>query len=154
MPRNAENFLVRPLFFAALSGEFPPPGDSLNRVHSLGMLAYDAFTTGELYDFEPNDQSYTAYRYTPSWAPNVVAQIDLDIFRRSSPLLVMHGLELTDNRDGSLYISNHFNSSPAGLFIGTSESDIELPLEQGEALSVAKMAVTHAAQNFFDSADY
>lgn len=147
--RPAELY-IKPLFYDALSGEFRPPSDPQKQVQTLGRLGYTAFNEGELELINHSVEPQLDFRYTPSWAPNTVTTLHCSQVGEGG-LLVAHTVSLT-NTDSkkSLHI---MDTRPGWMEIGHGDDEKALPLELGESLAAARLAVAEAAQMFFDEID-
>lgn len=140
---------VNPLFYDALSGEFTPPSDEQHRKHTLGRLAYACYTKGEHVINSESTPSYLDSFYIPSWAGHITVKADFDLDEEDPQTTALYGVLLRDRSERTLYVANQ----DSGVYIGTVEGgDLEFPLELGESLQQARVAVTSATQEFFDSA--
>jgi hypothetical protein len=148
---RAEGYsFVRPLFYDALSGEFQPPSDELQRSHTLGRLAYEAYSIGLRIDRHADMKTFA---YQPAWEPSVRASAVHDTYQ---DLLILRQLQLTHNQNW-LTISSSFDGGSLEMARGdrgeaNSEVRSSLTLELGEELDKTRNAVTQAAQDFFNLA--
>jgi hypothetical protein len=140
--------LVHPLFYDALSGEFTPPSDPEARAHTLGRLAYAAFSKGTEYEGR-SVPGRMLYAYEPSWAPGVKATVSVD-----RPASRLNHLLLENNANrASLYVqslADRFGGPTLYLASNTLRVETTFPLSLGNDLRIAHMRVTSAAQAFFE----
>lgn len=145
---NAELF-SRPLFYDALSGEFKPSSDKLQRAHTLGRLAYAAFSKGVPVD---GTDATALYVYKPSWAPHVSVTVDCDLDRMDPATQKLYGLYLWSDESGPLDIYDISDSRQAALEISAlGGKEARLGIELGEELNLARIQVAQVAQSFFDT---
>lgn len=156
------NLVINPLFYEALSGEFLPPSDLEKRAHTLGRLAYAAFLKGkQILPHAPAGRAQTAYfRYKPSWAPTVEAELDcelygnlyvarsFDITNREKPLqewpdsvMIVDSLDQIDSP--SLFLQDLINDDGGEAWM----SDLA---PKSKSLDNFRTIVAESAQNFFN----
>jgi hypothetical protein len=152
MTKPTPEFLVRPLFYDALSGEFQPPHDP-EHAHTLGRLAFGAFSKGVRFLNRDLGTPYIAeYTYAPVWAPTVIAKIDCETAPRSTQTLLLQGIHLRDAANRRLSIENYMMGSDHLLQIGTRHVNESFPLVLGAPLNTARDTIARSAQEFFDQA--
>jgi hypothetical protein len=153
MNRPTEKLFIRPLFYDALSGEFSPPTDPLNRKHTLGRLAVATFIKGGSVseNYVVNGfQATPVIQYKPSWAEKVSSTISLEVDKNT----MVHSLTQLDLRTsdrGLTVIDMRRGNKPRGIVLISNEGDQILPLDLDENLDAARLAVSEEAQKIFDS---
>lgn len=149
--------MVTPLFYDLLSGEFKPLSDADGRTHTLGRLSFAAYQKGDISDVEDHEReaiqpggSLEAYRYSPSWAPNVEATA---ITRTESPsrhtTRFMTAIALRDEQNGHSEVIAADVQGLTATIPGVAEP---VSLELGADLVSHQELVAQFAQEFFDRA--
>jgi hypothetical protein len=133
----SKELLVEPRIYDALSGEFKPPCDPLQRLHTLGRLIVGAYEKGASTGSRSQE---TLYR--PSWAPNI--EVYVDSWAVSKQHMLFTGFELRNIHNE--YAGLIMRSGPQTLDIGYEVYE----LSPGDKLTVAKNKATELAQQFFD----
>jgi hypothetical protein len=154
MSMSAENFLIRPHVYDALSGEFRPPTDPEKRLHTIGRLAIAAVTKGDYKLIHAEGESDFAPRfiYHPSWAPHVTVQVDADFISRDHDQMLMSGIDLKSETHRGMYFGDAADSSDGvTLVIDRAQETVYYDLALGAELQGARAAATKAAQEFFSA---
>lgn len=152
------------MFADALSGYFRPPTDRFGRAHTLSRLMLATLDRGE----DIPSKHVTKY-YEPSWAPGSVVMAEaykggslrsLRIMRPdfSTPAVDMSEYYLTHDDipeyDGMGFDRERLRKPGAPqqlvIMIGENLEEQVFPLEPSR-LDEAREAVTHAAQQFYDT---
>ena len=137
---------VRPLFYDALSGEFLPPSDPLQRAHTLGRLSYAACSKGTR---SPDARPWISkFLYTPSWAEHVRVIADCHSTGTNNQEHFLGAITLVSVAGTQLEIADLEGD---GIYIAENGNETELEVQLGTELSIARQAVTCAAQRFFEA---
>jgi len=152
--RDADRLRFHPLFYDALSGEFQPPSDEEGWLHTLGRLAYASVLKGEK---DWGSSREYIFRYNPSWAASVIVTakcyrgFDESLITLSS--LLLDGPKPHSLTVGSTLVIPRLEEEPPEFKLSVANDGVNAEtyvLELGEKLNNAKVAVTEAAQEFFN----
>ncbi len=158
LPRLAQDVVMRPLFYDALSGEFAPKSDPSKRNHTLGRLVVATFRKGDVVEenYDPGEPGLSAISYSPSWAPNSVARVEGKVISDGARgrFFFANELLLTSSvlPDRVLCIKDNAMAHEYGLVLGDEYGDMDLPLELGENVNLAKSSLAYSARQFFNAA--
>jgi hypothetical protein len=163
MKNPIDRLSVHPLFFDALSGEFIPTSDPQQRQHTLGRLAYAAFTKSDLI---PADDMHVVNTigdpfmavYRPSWAPTVETTVTGSL-EEDDHAFRLTGIELLNEQGELLRISNHYYNEEQNSFQmklpggrnGPVATTVSGSLALGDGLSYARAKITQEAERFFET---
>lgn len=147
MTNRVDTFLIPPLFYDVLGGEFQPQSDPDSRTHTLGRLACRTYEQGKLSPAERG--GWESYRYTPSWASGVEATVHCD-YLFDPNLHVMQQLAVHAASGKVLSVAAFANNGRMFAQVNGGES---IPLELGEGLIEVRDEVAQLSQALFDTVE-
>lgn len=148
MIKNELDVLIHPLAYDALSYEFKPPQDPAEKAHTLGRLAYAACIKGDIVCMDGTNKDFARAYYSPSWAPGVIVEVKSNEPTPGTLVPVEINLESEGlYLDVSWYLGGDVGEIE--IDSGRDEEVLSLPVELGEGLNIARMAVATSAQLFF-----
>lgn len=148
---------IHPLFYDVLAGEFSPPTDPRRRSHTLGRVAYAAYTRGQLVtgSIEGAIDHFTrhpAALHRLSWAP---ANALVSGSACGDNGVHMRRLLLTSDRARTFMVEHHLPEGEGDddtISIVDRAGEQRFDLTSGpDGLAVARLAITQRAQEFFNS---
>lgn len=138
---------MRPLYYDALSGEFTPPEDPLNRQHTLGRLAYATFAKGDI--VTGSSDQVLCVCYEPSWAPPVASVVECNVEVHTGAISVTSLSLLVTGKGPATFSDAEIRRGTRGLLMTNDAGDDLLGLRIGDELTHARIRVTQAASEFF-----
>ncbi|HUY52953.1 MAG TPA: hypothetical protein VMV24_00025 [Candidatus Dormibacteraeota bacterium] len=140
--RSLKGFVVEPIFFDALSGEFALNSDISNR-HTLGRLAIATYTKGIDMD---SILPYSRFLYTPSWI-----KVESEIVCVHAGSLFLEELHLRSSSEESFSIKSTKNTDfEPSLSLEINEEQVLLIDQELSHSAATRATVARHAQTFFD----